>query len=157
MLKQWIVAVAAVALLCGCLADNNRIADEFRDVDEKAWNWHDPRSFTFEIREGGYMYDLFCGLRITGSYKYSNIWLIYTLDGPDHSVKKQFQIQLSDNTGKWLGKGMNNLISYEQRFEKGLKLKPGKYTVRFSQNMRDEALQAVSDIGLKVVKTGKVY
>lgn len=157
MLKQWIQAVAAAALLSGCLADNNRIIDEFREVDEQVWNWHDPKTFSFEIKEADYLYDFYCGLRITGSYKYSNIWLIYTLEGPDQSGKKLFQIQLSDNTGKWLGKGMNNLLSFEQQFAKGVKLKPGKYTLKFSQNMRDEALASVSDIGLKVVRTTKVY
>jgi gliding motility-associated lipoprotein GldH len=83
--------------------------------------------------------------------------MVYKLDGPVSSQKNQFEIVLSDNTGKWLGKGQGNLISYEKSFVSGLKLKPGQYTVELAQNMRDEKLSGVSDVGLKVVKTGKIY
>lgn len=150
-------AVAAVALLSGCQADKNKIVDEFREVNIEKWGWHQGQSFTFTIAEANYLYDFYAGLRVTGSYGFSNIYIVYTLDGPEHSVKKQFQVQLSDNTGKWLGKGMNNLISFEQQFIRGIKLKPGKYTVTFYQNMRTEALSGVSDVGLKVLRTSKVY
>jgi gliding motility-associated lipoprotein GldH len=66
-------------------------------------------------------------------------------------------VVLSDNTGKWLGKGQSNLLSYERNFIRGAKLKPGNYTLEFSQNMRDEKLKSVSDIGVKVRRSGKVY
>jgi gliding motility-associated lipoprotein GldH len=157
MFKQWIGAVAAVLLISGCLADKNTVIDEFKAVNIEKWNWHQGYRFSFEITEPDYLYDFYCGLRVTGKYQYSNIWLIYTLNGPDQAVKKLFQIQLADNTGKWQGKGLNNLISFEQSFIKGVKLKPGKYTLFFQQNMREEELKAVSDIGLKVIRTTKVY
>jgi gliding motility-associated lipoprotein GldH len=82
---------------------------------------------------------------------------LYKLNGPGISHKNQFEVVLSDNTGKWLGKGQGNLISYEKPFDGRLKLKPGKYTVEIAQNMRDEKLAGVSDVGLKVVKAGKIY
>lgn len=155
--KPLIPAVAAALTLLGCTADDSKIFDEFKEIKSAQWSWHDPQTFSFEVTEKDYVYDLVCGLRITGSYNYSNIWLIYTIEGPGLQGKEQFQIQLSDNTGKWLGKGMSNLISYEQLMKPNVKLQPGKYTVSFSQNMRDEELSAVADIGLKVVKISKVY
>lgn len=148
----------AVALLFGgCRAGENKIIDEFKEVNMDKWSWHSPVDFTFEIKEPGYYYDFYCGLRISGSYNYSNIWLIYTVDGPKLSTKEKLQIQLSDNTGKWLGKGMNNLLVYKALFARKVKLEPGKYTIKFTQNMRDEELRYVSDVGLKVVRAGKVY
>jgi gliding motility-associated lipoprotein GldH len=126
-------------------------------VNIEKWSWHNGHSFSFTLVEPDYLYDFYAGLRVTGSYNLSNIYIVYTLDGPEQSVKKQFQIQLSDNTGKWLGKGMNNLISFEQQFIRGIKLKPGKYTVTYYQNMRMEELSGVSDVGLKVLRTSKVY
>lgn len=152
-----LLAVAAAIFTAGCVADKNVIYDEFKEVSTDKWGWHDVRSFTFTITENDYTYNLDCGLRITGNYKYSNIWLVYQLDGPSGTMKEQFQIPLSDNTGKWLGKGSNNLISYQRAIISGLQLKPGKYTLKLNQNMRDEELQAVSDIGLRVSKVAKVY
>ena len=157
MFRQWIVAVAAVLVMCGCQADKNKIIDEFHEVNIEKWGWHQGQTFSFTITEPDYLYNVFCGARITGDYAYSNIFLVYTIDGPKTSQKHMFQIQLADNTGKWLGKGMNNLIAYEQQFIQNLKLQPGKYTLTFFQNMRDDELKYVSDIGLKVLRTSKVY
>lgn len=143
--------------LGGCMTDTNTVFDEFHEVNIKKWSWHEPQTFVFEVKEDNYVYDMICGLRISGSYAYSNIWLLYTVEGPDIKMKQQFQITLSDKTGKWLGKGMSNLLSYEQRFLGNIKLKKGKYTVKISQNMRDEELAAVSDLGLKIIKGSKIY
>lgn len=140
-----------------CGVDKGKILDEFKEIPTDGWGWNDARTFTFTIEDSSYLYNLECGLRITGSYKYSNLWLLYTIDGPNSSVKNQFQIQLSDNTGKWLGDGKSNLISYRQFFLQNVKFKKGKYTLQFNQNMRDEKLTSVSDIGLKVYKSSKVY
>lgn len=143
--------------LFACKTDENKLYDEFKEADVNGWKWNDARSFTFEITDSSYLYDLECGLRITGGYKYSNIWLLYTIEGNGITKKNQFDITLSDNTGKWLGKGMSNLLSYKKVFLHNVPLKPGKYTIRFTQNMWDEKLESVSDIGLKVYKTTRVY
>ena len=144
-------------LFSACVKDNKTVFDEFKDLTGQTWHWNDSKPFTFEIKDSTYTYNLSCGLRISGAYKYSNIWLIYTLEGQQLATKNQFQIQLSDNTGKWLGKGMSNLISYEQVFMQNIKFKAGKYTLRFNQNMRDEKLADVSDIGIKIYKVTKIY
>lgn len=140
-----------------CSTDQNNISDEFKSVEVSGWGWTQGKKFTFTITDSTYFYDLDCGLRITGSYSYSNIWLVYQMDGPGKSWKNQFEVVLSDNTGKWLGKGQSNLLSYEKTFAKGLRLKPGTYTLEYFQNMRDEKLSSVSDIGLRVRRSGKVY
>lgn len=151
------LGIVFVLLVIGCVKDKNKVYDQFNEVSTESWGWNDAKSFTFTIDDAGYSYSLVCGLRIEGSYHYSNIWMLYTLEGPGANTKNQFQIQLSDNTGKWLGDGMSNLISYEQVFLQNVKFKPGKYTLHFNQNMRDEKLSGVSDIGLKVYKGAKIY
>jgi gliding motility-associated lipoprotein GldH len=140
-----------------CKVQSNKISDEFQNVNPDGWSWNETKTFSFEITDPTYLYSIECGLRITGSYKYSNIWLLYTLDQPGNSVKNQFQFQLSDNTGKWLGAGQSNLLSYRKFFIENAKLQKGKYTLRLNQNMRDENLTAVSDIGLIVYKGSKIY
>lgn len=156
-MRLFFIFSIAFLLLPGCITERNKILDEFAEVNTNGWSWSDAKSFSFEITEPDYLYNLECALRITGSYKYSNIWMLYTLDGPNDAKKNQFQIQLSDNTGKWLGNGKSNLISYKTPFLQNIRLKKGKYTLKFNQNMRDEKLGAVSDIGLKIYKGNKVY
>jgi gliding motility-associated lipoprotein GldH len=74
------------------------------------------------------------------------------LRGNNFNNKKQIQIELADQTGRWLGEGMSNLITYEKPLVIQQKLPIGTYTWSLSQNMRDESLQGVSDIGIKVEK-----
>ena len=150
--------MAAICFLSiGCSGEKDTFYNEFREVPAAGWQWHDSRRYTFTITDSTVWYELSCGLRITGSYSYSNIWLLYQLNGPEKSVKNQFEIGLSDQTGKWTGKGMSNLISYEKVFLPAVKLKPGTYTLELMQNMRDEKLRAVSDIGLKIRKGAKIF
>lgn len=146
-----------VLALGACKSRENKILDEFQEVNADGWGWNDGKSFSFEIEDSNYLYSLECDLRISGGFRYSNIWLLYTLDGPQTATKNQFQIQLSDNTGKWLGEGKSNLIAFRQVFLADKKLKKGKYILKLNQNMRDDKLRFVSDIGLKIYRSNRIY
>jgi gliding motility-associated lipoprotein GldH len=157
-LSFYLFSVVGFSLLFSrCSVDERIVLNQFEKVDVGGWHWNQGKKFTFTITDTTHYYELSCGLRITGSYSYSNIWLMYKLDGPSIAQKNQFEVVLSDNTGKWLGSGQSNLISYDQPFAKGLSLKAGTYTLELAQNMRDERLKAVSDVGLKVIKAAKIY
>ena len=152
-----IVILLTIPVFHSCTTDPTVLLNKFEKTEVSGWHWGQGKKFTFTIEDSTYYYSLSCGLRITSGYSYSNIWLLYRLNGPVVSQKNQFEIVLSDNTGKWLGKGQGNLISYETPFAGRLKLRPGQYTLEISQNMRDEKLAGVSDVGLKVIKAGKIY
>ncbi len=137
----------------GCKPSENIQYEQFESVDASGWNWEDTKKFTFTIDEDQHYYNLICGLRITSEYKYSNIWMLYTIKGDNgYERKDQFQLILSDNIGRWKGRGVSNLISYQEPFLTHLKLKKGTYTFEITQNMRDEELEAVNNIGLQIVK-----
>lgn len=152
-----ILLCIAFLQLQSCTADPNIVLNRFEKADAGGWQWNQGKRFNFTVEDSTYYYTLDCGLRITSGYSYSNIWLLYKLEGPSIKQKNQFEVLLSDNTGKWLGKGQGNLISFEKPFTGRLKLKPGNYTLEISQNMRDEKLTGVSDVGLKVSKAGRIY
>jgi gliding motility-associated lipoprotein GldH len=152
-----ILVFIAICHLQSCSTDPNVVFNKFEKVDAGGWQWSQGKKYTFTIEDSTSYYILDCGLRITTGYSYSNIWLLYNLEGPSIKQKNQFEVVLSDNTGKWLGTGQGNLISYEKPFTGRLKLKPGQYTLQISQNMRDEKLTGVSDVGFKVTKAGKIY
>ena len=149
-------------LLNSCGLPENTISEEFQTMEKGIWGWKETKSFSFDIEDTTRYYNIYCGLRLNGTYNYSNIWLIYELsesklDTPsvnNNSVtpllKNQFQIELADQTGRWLGKGMSNLISYEQPLLVKTKLRKGHYTFKLSQNMREDLLSGVNDVGVKV-------
>lgn len=138
--------------ISGCKKADAVVFEEFQSTNNSDWDWKDAKTFNFEINDTTCYYSILASLRISGKYSYSNIWIIYQLQGNNYKEKKQFQIELADQTGRWIGEGMSNLISYEQHIIPKLKLRPGKYSIAFSQNMRDQHLVGVNDIGLRILK-----
>ncbi len=156
----FLILSIVMILLDSCGLPENTITEEFQTIDKGIWGWNESKSYTFTVDDSTHYYNIYCGLRITGKYNYSNIWLIYELAESRNAnnsslnslLKKQFQIELADQTGRWLGKGMSNLISYEQPLLIKTKLKKGNYTFKLSQNMREDLLSGVNDVGIKVEK-----
>ena len=156
----FLILSIVMILLDSCGLPENTITEEFQTIDKGIWGWKETKSYTFTVDDSTHYYNIYCGLRITGKYNYSNIWLIYELAESRNAnnsslnslLKKQFQIELADQTGRWLGKGMSNLISYEQPLLIKTKLKKGNYTFKLSQNMREDLLSGVNDVGIKVEK-----
>lgn len=159
-MHRFLIKILTISVLigaAGCIGNGNKVYDQFQGVKNKGWHWKEPKRFDFEITDEGMLYNVTAQLRITGSYFYSNIWLKYELKGPETDKKNEFRILLADNTGKWLGKGRNNLINFSAELLKNVKLKKGKYSMVIYQNMQDEELVGVNDIGIRVEKSQKVF
>ena len=103
--------------MSACRPSENIVYEEFTDVDAAGWNWDAGKSFSFDVTDETHAYNLLTGLRITSEYAYSNIWMLYSLKGPNGYFRKdQFQLVLSDNIGRWKGKGVSTMISYQEPF-----------------------------------------
>ena len=111
--------------------------------------------FEFEISDTLASYQLFLILRHNDQYHYNNIWLNVFIKGPDNKIQK-FQIEkvLATNIAGWLASGMDDI--YEHRLaltaEPIMFKKPGRYIFTIQQIMREDPLQNVMDIGLRLEK-----
>lgn len=111
---------------------------------------------SFKITDTISLYNIFVVLRHTDKYLYNNIWLNIGLQAPADSAIQYQKINLSLGTDAngWEGIGMNDiwetrkLISGEpKRF-----IKPGLYNFNISQLMRDNPLDHILSVGLRVEK-----
>jgi gliding motility-associated lipoprotein GldH len=93
-------------------------------------------------------------LRVTSDYKYSNIFVLISQSGPNiKNASQRYEMRLADKEGQWLGKGSGNLYSYQEPFlVNHIFPAKGTYTFLIEQNMRDNPLREVSDVGLRVEK-----
>lgn len=142
-------------IVLACQNNQNKVYQQFKEVKTTGWGWKEGKTFDFTIEETGYFYNVNLDLRITGSYSLSNIWLLYKTSGTGFENENQVEIPLSDNTGKWLGKGQGNLLTYSKPLFTNKKLEKGNYRITVYQNTREEMLGGVSDIGVSVIKTNK--
>lgn len=146
-----------VMAIVACNGDDKAIFDQFTSI-QSVWSRKDKKEFVFQVEDTTIYYDLKLQMRIQGSYPYSNIWVLYEIEGGGKMEKGRTMIPLSDQqTGKWLGSGGGNLIGYQHLFKKMVKLGRGTYKVRFTQNMMDEELSGLSDVGLRVERANKVF
>ena len=110
---------------------------------------------TFTISDTVSSYNIYVVIRHTDAYNYNNLWINATVLQPgDTSPHSQrYNLILATNEKGWLGSAMDDI--YEQRvlIQTQTKFqKPGDYHFSFQQIMREDPLQHILNIGLRVEK-----
>lgn len=113
--------------------------------------------FTFTIKDTTVPYNVFFVIRHTEKYNYNNLFinLWAKQPGADSLVKQQLEIVLATNDKGWLGTAMDDI--YEQRIrlspsEGSYFPKSGSYTFSLEQIMREQPLEHIMNVGLRIEK-----
>jgi gliding motility-associated lipoprotein GldH len=151
VLKKILISVAFYICLSGCA----RIDVFEKNIPLKNHEW--PRSVkpsvTFKIEDTLSLYHLYVVLRHFDAYNYNNLWMnVYTRSPGDSVQKQQLDLRLADNQKGWLGSGMDDIFEHRIRITRDpIRLrKAGEYQFTFEQTMRDDPLQQVLNVGLRI-------
>lgn len=150
-LNLFAAVLLAFCILSSC-SDPNGVYDRNTEIVHHNWSYLNNVKCDVKIDDPSIAYNLYFNLRVTGDYKYSNLFVLLHVSGPKLKGKiMRYELPLATNTGQWLGSGSGNLYSYQIPFETNYKF-PGKgnYHFEIEQNMRDNPLHEVSDVGLRV-------
>ena len=144
------------AFISGC-GNGNTIIDKNNDVENHNWTYVNKFRYDVNIDDPAAPYNIYINLRVTGDYKYSNMFILLTQVDPDKKTKTtRFELKLAAKDGAWLGEGSGNLYSFQLPLLTNYNLPAkGAYTFYIEQNMRDNPLREVSDVGLRVEKAEK--
>ena len=135
---------------------NLELFEKHTAIPNSAWGSDFKPEFEFEIKDTNQVYQILVVLRHTEKYRYNNIFLNLGIQGPGddsvHVVRRELQLA---NNEQWLGEGMNDI--YEHRIPVGMLgdtkvLKAGTYRFQLAQIMREDPLEHVLDVGLRVEK-----
>jgi gliding motility-associated lipoprotein GldH len=139
-------------MLNGC-SDPNAIIDQNTSINNRNWSYANQITNSFKIDDPNRLYNIYINLRVTGEYKYSNIFVLLHKSGPKLGGVTRFEIKLANPDGEWLGQGSGNLYSYQVPVMTNFKFpEKGSYTFTIEQNMRDNPLHEVNDVGIRVEK-----
>lgn len=156
--KKLLVALPAIIVLLatGC-TDPNAIIDQNTSIENRNWSYANTIKNDVKIDDASIPYNIYVNLRVTGDYRYSNIFVLLRRNGPGLNSLTRFELKLAEPDGRWLGTGSGNLYSYQVPVITNFKFPAkGTYHFQIEQNMRDNPLHEVSDVGLRVEKvTGK--
>lgn len=141
--------------LWSCKAPDLNAFEKNTAIPGESWAYGFTPSVDFNVTDTMASYNVLVVCRHTDAYAYKNLWILLSTRKPGSvtSGKERFELTLQDNNGRWYGTGMDDI--WEQRIPLYQNLhfsKVGTYTVTFEQNMRDNPLKHILDIGLRVEK-----
>ena len=137
----------------GCM-DPKSVIDQNTELLNHNWAYVNRIKYNVKIDDETVPYNLYFNLRVTGSYKYSNIFVLFHQTSPGKKISTtRYEYKLANKDGEWLGSGSGNLYSYQMPLRTQYKFPAkGVYHFEIEQNMRDNPLHEVSDVGLRVEK-----
>ncbi|RYU89319.1 gliding motility lipoprotein GldH [Mucilaginibacter terrigena] len=137
----------------GC-SDPNAIIDQNAEISNHNWSYVNRVKFDVKIDDISVPYNLYFNVRVSGSYKYSNIFALLMQTSPGKKTHTtRYEFKLANKDGEWLGSGSGNLYSYQLPLRTKYKFPAkGIYHFEIEQNMRDNPLHEVIDAGLRVEK-----
>lgn len=152
--KVFFILLPALVIfaLNGC-TDPNAIIDQNTPIGNHNWSYANRIKNSVKIDDPSVPYNVYINLRVTGEYKYSNIFVLVRRNGPKLKGVTRYEIKLANTDGEWLGQGSGNLYSYQVSLLTDFKFpQKGTYEFEIEQNMRDNPLHEVNDVGLRVEK-----
>jgi gliding motility-associated lipoprotein GldH len=123
-------------------------------IPRHAWKSSFKPSFNFTIKDTAASYQVFLVLRHTEKYNYNNIYInLYAkLPGQDTALKINRDLALATNDKGWLAEGMDDIYEHRIKLGEPQALKAGIYTFTLEQIMREDPLENVLDVGLRIEK-----
>lgn len=152
---------ALAALWLASCEPSSAVFQQQEAIPGTRWQASYKPVFYFDITDSLATYNLYFLIRHTEAYPFSNVWLRFSIKGPQDSVAKtqQIEIPLAQDNGKWYGRNMGEI--WEQRMpiatEKGPNIlfpNAGRYTIQLEHLMRTDPLPEVMNIGLRIEKRG---
>ena len=123
-------------------------------IPKHQWSSSFKPSFDFTIKDTSAPYRLFLILRHNEKYNFNNIFVNVYVKGPrqDTAQKIQQDLVLATNEKGWLASGMDDIYEHRVQLGSDQSLKAGKYTFTIEQIMREDPLENVINVGLRIEK-----
>jgi len=149
-----LTALFLTALLSSCTRTN--LFEKNVSLPGGKWPMEVKPVVTFEIADTTSDYNVFFVIRHTEAYGYNNIFIRIgsSMVGDSAMVTKVFDLPLASQN-KWLASGMDDIFEHRVLlYSRPVRFrKPGTYTFKLEQLMRENPLEHVLNVGLRVEKS----
>ena len=153
-MKKFIPILLLTIIASSCIK-----IDQFEktaQIPSRKWFYNNSPAFTFHISDTTSLYNLYIVLRHTDAYNYNNIWLRLGIQFPRDSVHFQnINLILANDAKGWEGTGVDDIFELRKNISQGPVpfKKAGDYTFTVSQIMRQNPLENILNVGVRVEKT----
>ena len=140
-------------LLASCIKSD--LFEKNVTIPGQAWEYSFKPQILFEITDTVSSYNLFIVVRHTDAFRYNNLWIRIKSSAPGDSVTttKQFDLPLATQN-KWTGTGMDDIFEHRiLLYRRPVKfVRTGQFKVSIEQVMRENPLQNILNVGLRLEK-----
>lgn len=149
---SFFLLISLVLIFYSC--DPNHVFEQNIEIDEFAWNKDSIIKFEVDIRDTINPHNIYVNVRNTSRYKMQNLFLFIKTTSPIGSeLLDTFECYLADERGKWNGSGWGDIYDNQFIYKRNIRFPiSGIYTFEYTQAMRTDYLEYISDIGLKIEK-----
>ena len=135
LLKNSILSLFSACLLTAC--NEHTVYHSYQSLPNKGWGKSDTLSFHIPITDSvPTTLRLFAEVRNSIEYPYHDL----------------IAFCLADSTGRWTGHGWGSIYQSETFITSVRPLHPANYTIKIMSGMKDEKLQGLSDVGIRIEK-----
>lgn len=157
--KSSIFFVLVLILVVSC--DKKRVFDQYKSVGN---SWHKDSVVTFDLPQldSKKFYNLYVNVRDNDDYPFNNLFLIVSLEQPNHKIKVDtLEYQMTNPDGTLLGDGFSD-IKENKLFYKGKEqfTQKGVYKLHIRHANRQtgkiegvNSLDGISDVGFRIEST----
>jgi gliding motility-associated lipoprotein GldH len=152
-LKKIIVIWALASAVASCSTVDLYEKQAF--MPSQQWYYNNMPSFTFKITDTVSLYNLYIVLRHTDAYNYNNIWLRLGSKAPGDTIRFQnINLPLATDATGWDGTGTDDIFEVRKNITPGPVpfKKAGSYTFSIAQIMREDPLNHILNVGLRIEK-----
>ena len=145
-------AICLTAMLTSC--DNSAIYHRFASIEKSAWHKDAAVEFAVPVTDTASLYNVIINIRNHNEYPYQNLYLFVYSTAPNGKTDGDtLNCILANNQGWWYGQGIGSTSTLPIMYMPSVKFpEQGTYTFRIMQGMREDILEGISDIGLRVEK-----
>lgn len=124
------------------------------NIPRHEWQSSFRPSFDFMVKDTSVSYRIFLVLRHNEKYNYNNIYvnLYVKRPGQDTAIKIQRDLTLATDEKGWLTEGIDDIYEHRLELAGNERLQAGPYTFTIEQVMREDPLQNVLNVGLRLEK-----
>ena len=129
---------------------------------EAGWSKDSVVAFEFETKDLKQAHNLYVNIRNNYDYKYSNLFLIVSMEQPTGITKVDtLQYQMANPDGTLLGSGFTDMKDNKLFYKENYKFPTvGKYKIRIQQAVRktgkilgDKTLEGITAVGFRLEKS----
>jgi|SRR5690606_12076092 len=151
-MKGLIYCLFSVILISSCTSDDYYQVN--KPIENRAWTYAQVPSFKIDIKDNSRPFDVMVNIRHTGDYAFSNLFILIHQKGPGiRDTTYKHELRLAERDGRWLGSSAGSLYESQLLLKENYSFPDtGEYSLGIEQNMRENPLYGISDVGIQLIQ-----